>query len=715
MSNIDSSSKQNIAKEASMASGHASVECIYDSETNILSANISVLDEDPNITLSSLKEQVHRFGKNVGIEAPQLPDTLIKELFTRVENKEEGIFPLAEKSQFALVKFIYDIETRHLSAELSPTAEKHPYTVAGLSDRIKAEDFGKCGVKIAALNEVVINTNKNAYGTYFLAEKPEYTDVEIHFDEGSATLSMKLISCDDNPRHSSSTLQQILVKNHYDGFALLDRIIFTMMDRIKNNERGVFAIAKRKDAEIDISVDADYLHAFIIVKPPFGGKVLDEAMLHQKIQDANICLECCDKNVLSKILEEKVVDKIELATGRRAQKGADAQFKPLVEELVYKERKEDDAGNMDVREVNDFTFVEPGTKLMTRVPAQEGVNGLNIKNEVLLAERGEDIPFTKELVGVRISSDDKNNLEAEIKGHPILLRDGVRVENTLTVDNVSVATGDIQFDGSLLVKGEVTAGIKISVTGDVLVKGVVTNATIRAKNNITLCCGAVGVEHNKNSEGKTLNTVLKAGGNISAQYLHFAQVSAGRDVTVKEYISHCKTEARHQVLVGQDGGKGKIFGGSCYGHVSIAANEVGTNAAIDTYLIAGPPQDAQNEYNKLRANYATRLKQCKQLTKVLERFTSEPKNKPSDVTIIEKVQSIQKLIDETQKEKKQMSDIINDIEKIFGESRNSCIRVIKTTFSNVVIRINGEELRLRQQGKGGNFSSKQGSVSWTNN
>ena len=69
---------------------------------------------------------------------------------------------------------------------------------------------------------------------------------------------------------------------------------------------------------------------------------------------------------------------------------------------------------------------------------------------------------------------------------------GLRVNETLTLAKVDLSTGNINFDGSLHIKGDVADGVAVDVSGSVLVEGVVARATIVAGGDIVIKNGIIG-------------------------------------------------------------------------------------------------------------------------------------------------------------------------------------------------------------------------------
>ena len=412
-------------------------------------------------------------------------------------------------------------------------------------------------------------------------------------------------------------------------------------------------------------------------------------------------------------MQEKNVTKLEFAHGSEPQDGENTIFEALVEEVEYQKPKENKKGVIDHRENLHFTQVEPGTALMKRIPAKPGTNGQNVKGQVIPAIEGIEIPYNEDLPGTRISEEDENLLLSAEKGHPVILADGVRVDKTITVNNVDMSTGNINYDGSLMVKGEIMPGMKVKVTGDIVVQGVVTKASLYAKNNISIHCGIIGADPSKENE-ESLPTDIKAGGNITAQYITLANLSAGNNIEVKEYISYCTTEAKNRIFVGQSGGKGRIFGGVCHAQSGIAANAVGADGNIKTLVSAGTPHHQQKQFEQLLKTHQNRIDQAEKLNAMLEKYNQALKEDPENVSIPVKIEAINKVLSEINSEIEKMENTISKITLYFREARSANIIVKKKLYPNVIISINGADFNIRQESKGGTFVKMGNDIRWNN-
>ncbi|MFT5717194.1 MAG: hypothetical protein ACJAWS_000281 [Oleiphilaceae bacterium] len=71
---------------------------------------------------------------------------------------------------------------------------------------------------------------------------------------------------------------------------------------------------------------------------------------------------------------------------------------------------------------------------------------------------GDALAFSANVVDASIHKEDPNLLIASIKGHPIINSRGVLINNVLVVKIVGLATGNIDFNGSVYVEEDEADG-----------------------------------------------------------------------------------------------------------------------------------------------------------------------------------------------------------------------------------------------------------------
>ena len=75
--------------------------------------------------------------------------------------------------------------------------------------------------------------------------------------------------------------------------------------------------------------------------------------------------------------------------------------------------------------------------------------------------------------GTFLSPDDPDLLLASRPGLPRQEKNGMKVDDVLSVKQVDIRHGHVIFEGALIVAGDVTPGMKIKTSGDVVIGGFV--------------------------------------------------------------------------------------------------------------------------------------------------------------------------------------------------------------------------------------------------
>lgn len=177
----------------------------------------------------------------------------------------------------------------------------------------------------------------------------------------------------------------------------------------------------------------------------------------------------------------------------------------------------------------------------------------------------------------------------------MLVSGEVFVDDLLELENVDVSTGDIEYDGSILIRGNVFSGYSVKATGDIEIKGVVEGAMVESEGNISIARGMNGM-----SKGR-----LKARGHVVSKYLENAQVFAGGYVAA-EAILHSQIYAGSEIEV--TGRKGFITGGKVMASKRIAVKTLGSAMGASTVVTVGVNPE-------LKMRQAELLKQMQELRK----------------------------------------------------------------------------------------------------
>jgi uncharacterized protein (DUF342 family) len=687
---------------------YTNIDFSYDEITRKLNANLTACDESTDISLESIRKKYQQGVFNSVI----LDDNCFEELLEKVSVNARGPFPIGEKPVYTELEFLYDDKTRKLDLVLTQTDQEHIHNLETLEKSIKSNDLEVFGISIRTLNEILSWTQQKKYGRFTISEKPMYTEITLIYSEESGVLKAELAEVDREVKNNKLFFQAQLRDEGYDNFYFEGDAIDNILSHLENHAHGTYHLAERRNALITIELDDLKMHAFITTTLAYGGKELTLDTLELEISQHAIEPQYYDKSVLESLLEKKISTNLLFASGIAAVNGENTKFEQLLEAYVYIRPEINIPGEVNINNIKEFVVVEAGTKIMQRIPPTLGENGCDVLGGVIHATPGDDNPFCKELVDVSVSPENENILVAGNRGHPIFLIDGVRIDQTLTVNDVDNKSGNIDFDGSVLVKGDVIAGMKVKASGNIVVKNMVTDAVLEAGTDIIVGGGIVGSDLKGSDGAGDFSTKIVAGYDISARYISLAKLSASNNVNVKEYVSHCHTSARASVLVGQNGGKGIIFGGECHGVVSVEANALGADSGLKTSIRVGELSSNKKNYDDSVALKEKRLFEAKQLIKVLVKLKPVVEKKPDNSELKNKELKIKNTVFAIKIEIDTLSTAIAQLKEIMNLKCDGYVHVVKKTYPNVTIHIGSEKFIIRQEGKGGRFVLEGSDLHW---
>ena len=181
--------------------------------------------------------------------------------------------------------------------------------------------------------------------------------------------------------------------------------------------------------------------------------------------------------------------------------------------------KED--GSIDFRNRGEIPFVEKGTLLAQRTPAVKGKPGINISGLPIPVDEVPD-PLLLAGPGTEISEDGLT-ISAMTDGQPHVDAMGsLSVSSELVIDgDVDFDTGNIDFNGNIIVKGMVKEGF--TVMGISLTAEEVQGAIIDLSGDLNISAGIT-------------DSNVKAQGNIQAKFINNSELMAFGNLMVSKEI-----------------------------------------------------------------------------------------------------------------------------------------------------------------------------------
>lgn len=429
----------------------------------------------------------------------------------------------------------------------------------------------------------------------------------------------------------------------YAGLRFDDAALQQAVSRIAQNASFAKAVAVRVDAIYKVEVAPDKLHANLTVTPAMGGQAASYQAALAALARAGIQYGVGDA-ALREAVGARIGQPVEVAVGQPAVPGVDGWLEPLVTVNQQRHPRIDENGHVDFRDLGAIPTVNAGDALMRRHPPTASQPGRNVLGTELGAPAGKDIKFAVRLQGVVSDSSDPDLLRAEIAGQPVLLRDGINVEPVVKVDKVDISTGNVEFVGSVTVRGDVHSGMRVQAGGDVIVEGTIESAEVIAGGDVIARGGIVGHSTQGQDDAARGHTArISAKGNIKARYVENAVLLAEQSVFVDESIVQSDVTAIDRVEIGQPGKrKGHVIGGWIKATLGVTVEYLGSPGAGQTRVFVGVNPLLQKALDEQKQRLARCLKEHGDLTKVVQILRQRPDRRD----MLEKAQATLKKVSE---------------------------------------------------------------------
>lgn len=411
----------------------------------------------------------------------------------------------------------------------------------------------------------------------------------ISLSETNGQVCLRCEPAPDRPPVDGAALQALLRQAGY-GDCQFDQEAIAAAALDCNRLQSPFErlLAQRCDAIIELQITPDDRVAELSLTPAQGGQTVSVDDLMQALAEVGV-VSGIDPAALRQACEMGQCSRLVVATGVLPERGHDTVFESLLAQTLDRTPQLDADGLIDYREHGVIAVVQCGVPLMRRVPPTPGLNGLSLRGQVLLAQPGRDQPFAPSLAGAAPASDDPNLLLATVTGQPVRVPCGVTVEPVLRLAEVNMASGNIHFDGTVHVAGEVVQGMTVQASGDIVVDGMVDSGLLEAGGNIQVNGGVIA------------HARLRAGGSVSARFAEGVQIEAGTVIMLDDMALECELKSLNQIIIGaKSPQRGRLVGGSATAMMLISAPLLGSAKAGLTKVVLGANAELEVRYAALQ-------------------------------------------------------------------------------------------------------------------
>lgn len=215
----------------------------------------------------------------------------------------------------------------------------------------------------------------------------------------------------------------------------------------------------------------------------------------------------------------------QIARGQEPQEPVDDSIEFFFETKDEKKPVEID-GKVDYYNINKIESVEKGKLLALRREGKDGKHGYNVYSRII-APRNRNKYKLKKGPGCQVL-DNGNRVVADIDGLVSLKEDAICVFPVYTVNSdVDIKTGNIEFEGDILVKGNVLEGLKIAAANNINIYGSAAGAVIISGGNTKI-------------EKNVIKSILKSGEKQINDSEAFNYIKKSNEFVIKILEMHSK-------------------------------------------------------------------------------------------------------------------------------------------------------------------------------
>ena len=385
-----------------------------------------------------------------------------------------------------------------------------------------------------------------------------------------------------------------------------------------------------------------------------------------------------------------------IAEGKPPTRGEDARIEYYFNTDLSMKPAENADGSVDFRNLNNICPVQEGELLARLYKEKPGEMGFNVFGERI---RPAEVKRQRLQFSNNVSrNEDKTELYSMVNGHVSLVSNQVFVSNVYDVEDVGNATGNIDYDGTVNIKGNVNSGFRVYAKGDIVVGGVVEGAELEAEGEIILKRGIQGGGRAK----------IKAKGNIVAKFIEGATVSAEGYIRT-ESILLSNVSAKGEVEV--SGRKGFVTGGTVRSLSLITVKTIGSETGGSTRLEVGVDPVLKEQFNVLEKEITDIEDKMNKVHPVLVAFGKRiGKGEKLEVDKMAQMRALTKTYSEMEADIKKKRKEYENIRECLKMDVNACIKVTSMVYPGATISISDVSMTIKSRDQYCRFVKEGGEV-----
>ncbi len=364
---------------------------------------------------------------------------------------------------------------------------------------------------------------------------------------------------------------------------------------------------------------------------------------------------------------------------------------------------ETEDGKVDYKEIIRLNNAMKGQLIAEKVDPQPGEPGIDVSGEPIPYKPGKEARFK---IGKNIVlNPEQTAMYAAIDGMISRTDNGkINVFPVYEVNgDIDYHTGNIDFVGTVVIRGNVLSNFRVKASGDIRVVGGVEGAELEAGGSIEITGGIIGYHKG----------LVKAAVDVKTGFIQDGHVQAGESVIVSQSIMHSQVQAGNSILC--NGPKGLIVGGHLQAGEIIVARTIGNTAYTVTELEVGVLPELRNRLVSLRNELKTHMENLDKTEKaltLLDQLAAVGQLGPDKMALRIKLSATKK---SQLRERDDIKDSILNIERTLEQSVKAKIEVIHSIYGGSKLVIGRYTKYIKDTAQRVHFIFENGDIAMLSN
>lgn len=408
--------------------------------------------------------------------------------------------------------------------------------------------------------------------------------------------------------------------------------------------------------------------SIVLIPGEQGGKRISREQIFEILKDQYKVVFGVNPGEIDRMLTEGIYNEpVVIATGKEPVRGADGEltYHFTIEEREKTYKVEDD-GRINFKDRSKIESVKEGQVLVSRTMAGRGEQGMDVFGRPIATLKGKEIalPGGKNVV----YSEDKLSIRAKINGHIEIISDKVFVSPAYVLQgDVDMKVGNIDFDGDVLITGNVHSDFAVKATGNITINGVVEAACIESGGDVILKKGIQGADKGS----------IRAKGSLYALFIHRTDVDVENKI-VADIILHSKIKCEGEVNLTDK--NGLLVGGNISVGNMLVARVIGAESGVATKIKLGISPHKRERFFQIG-------EELEQIKSGIERMDRALKSTVGQLTGLEIRMEVTKKMLSLKKEQGELEREQHELETQISEAKDGNVHVLNKIYPGVKISI----------------------------